>query len=295
MRPKIAMWSDYGAPRHKHWRTPSRRSSRSSIGPKILVAAVVVVAGVIGISGIYPQIIDSEWVQGTSSHSQRVAQSETAPTPRRTGIVAEIPLPPRRAPATTGEAVAPPPARAATPAAAPAPAPVAPAPAAPPTRIAVAPAPAAPAPVAPAPVAPAPAALAPAALAPTALAPAAPAPIAAPTRVATTPAPAAPASPPALSEMRPSVAATEQPAADPDAALAIADVADAQAKADAPADPAAPAAAPAAGGRQVYAGRAPVVKRQQRVAVHEHRSRYSGAYAQWGGGWGFPFFGTNFR
>jgi hypothetical protein len=42
MRPKIAMWSDYGAPRHKHWRTPSRRSSRSSIGPKILAAAVVV-------------------------------------------------------------------------------------------------------------------------------------------------------------------------------------------------------------------------------------------------------------
>jgi hypothetical protein len=57
MRPKIAMWSDYGAPRHKHWRTPSRRSSRSSIGPKILAAAVVVVAGIIGISGMYPQIM----------------------------------------------------------------------------------------------------------------------------------------------------------------------------------------------------------------------------------------------
>ena len=82
MRPKIAMWSDYGAPRHKHWRTPSRRSRRSSIGPKILVAAVVVVAGVIGISGIYPQIIDSEWVQGPSPHSQRVAQSEPTPTTR---------------------------------------------------------------------------------------------------------------------------------------------------------------------------------------------------------------------
>ena len=89
MRPKIAMWSDYGAPRHKHWRAP-RRSSRSSIGPKILVAAVVVVAGVIGISGIYPQIIDSEWVQGTSPRSQVVAHTETAPTPRRSGIVAEF-------------------------------------------------------------------------------------------------------------------------------------------------------------------------------------------------------------
>ncbi len=200
MRPKIAMWSDYGAPRHKHWRTPSRRSTRSSIGPKILVAAVVVVAGVIGISGIYPQIIDSEWVQGPSTHSQRVAQSEPTPTTRRSGIVAEIPLPPRRMPATTGEGVAPVPAATPTPAA---------------------PAPA----VTPAPV----------------RAATAPAPAAAPARVAAAPAPAAPApaSPPATSEMRPSVGAVaEQPAANPDAALAIADIPDAQAKADPPADPA---------------------------------------------------------
>jgi hypothetical protein len=268
MRPKIAMWSDYGAPRHKHWRTPSRRSSRSSIGPKILVAAVVVVAGVIGISGIYPQIIDSEWVQGTSPHSQRVAQPETAPTPRRSGIVAEIPLPPRRAAVTTGEAVAPPSApavRAA--AAAPAPAPTAPA-----TRVAAAPAPA-------------PAALA---LAPAAPSPTAPAPTAPPARVAAAPAPA-PASPPALTEMRSTVAAAEQPAADPDAALT--DVPDAQAKADPPADPAAaaPAAAPAAAARPAYAGRAPI--KRQRVVHVERRQRYSGAYAQWGGGFAFPFFG----
>jgi hypothetical protein len=246
MRPKIAMWSDYGAPRHKHWRTPSRRSRRSSIGPKILVAAVVVVAGVIGISGIYPQIIDSEWVQGTSPHSQRVAHSEPAPTPRRSGIVAEIPLPPRRASATTGEAVVPPPARAA----------------------AVSPAALAPAPNAPAPNA-----------------------AASPARVAAAPAPA-PASSPALLEMRPSVAAAEQPATDPDAATALADVPDAQAKADPPAaEPAAAVpAAPAAVARPVYASRAPVVKRQ-RVVV-QHRSRgYSGAYAQFGGFGGFPFFG----
>jgi hypothetical protein len=258
MRPKIAMWSDYGAPRHKHWRTPSRRSTRSSIGPKILVAAVVVVAGVIGISGIYPQIIDSEWVQGPSTHSQRVAQSEPTPTTRRSGIVAEIPLPPRRTPATTGEGAAPVPAATPTPAV---PAPT----------------------VTPAPV----------------RAATAPAPAAAPARVAAAPAPAAtaPASPPATSEMRPSVgAAAEQPAANPDAALAIADIPDAQAKADPPADPAAaaPAAAPAVAARPVYAGRAPVVKRQRVVHV-ERRSRYSGAYAQWGGGgWGgggFSFFG----
>jgi hypothetical protein len=246
MRPKIAMWSDYGAPRAKHWRSPSRRSRGSSIGPKILVAAVVVVAGVIGISGIYPQVIDSEWVQGSSPHSQRVAQSEPTPTARRSGIVAEIPLPPRRAPATTGEAVAPPPVRAA--AAAPAPAPAAVAPAAAPARIAAAPA----------------------------------APVAQPTAPASASQPAAP-------ELRPSVAAAEPLAADTDAALAIADV-DAQAKADPPAEPAVAApAAPAAVGRPVYANRAPVVKRQ-RVVV-QHRSRTSGAYAQWGGFGGFSFFG----
>jgi hypothetical protein len=283
MRPKIAMWSDYGAPRHRHWRAP-RRSSRSSIGPKILVAAVVVVAGVIGISGIYPQIIDSEWVQGTSPHSQRVAHTETAPTPRRSGIVAEIPLPPRRAAVTTGEAVAPAQLPAATPApairtaAAPAPAPAQAAPAA---RVAAAPAVSAPAPIASAPASPARVAAAPAPAAPS------PAALASP--------PAAPASSPAMSEMRPSVAAAEQAAADPDGALA--DVADAQAKADPPADPAvaAPAAAvPAVAGRAAYANRAPVVKRQRVVHV-EHRQRTSGAYAQWGGGgFGFPFFGGRF-
>jgi hypothetical protein len=109
MRPKIATWSVYGAPRHKHWRSPARRSSRS-IGPKILVAAVVVVAGVIGLNGIYPQLIDSEWLQERSSRSQPAAHTETAPAPRRSGIAAEIPLPPRRTPVTTGVDVTPVPA-----------------------------------------------------------------------------------------------------------------------------------------------------------------------------------------
>jgi len=95
--------------------------------------------------------------------------------------------------------------------------------------------------------------------------------------------------------MRPSVgAAAEQPAASPDAALAIADIPNAHAKADAPVDP---AAASVAAARPVYAGKAPVVKRQRVVHV-ERRSRASGAYAQgdgWGGGWngwpasGFPY------
>ena len=99
MRPKIAMWSDYGAPRHKHWRPSSRRSSRSSIGPKVLVAIVVVVAGV---SGIYPQIINSEWVQSAGSHAKRIPVAE-ARTARRIGIVTAVPLSPRHD-ATTDEA-----------------------------------------------------------------------------------------------------------------------------------------------------------------------------------------------
>ena len=47
MRPKISMWSDYGASTQKHWRSPSRRGARSSVGPKILVVAGGVVAGII--------------------------------------------------------------------------------------------------------------------------------------------------------------------------------------------------------------------------------------------------------
>jgi hypothetical protein len=227
MRPKIAMWSDYGAPRHKHWRSPSRRSSRSSIGPKILVVGAVIVAGVMGISGIYPQIIDSEWVQETSPRSQRVDRSEPAPTRRRSGIVAEIPLPPRRAALIAGEAIATPPA--VTP------------------------------------------------------------PASAEHAAAAPPAPD-PASPPVLSEMWPSVAATEQPqATDPDAALAITDVPRVQAIADL----AKPAVVKPA---QRYVARAPVVKR--RVVRTEHQRSNSGAYAQYGGGggWsGWPGLGSPYR
>jgi hypothetical protein len=97
MRSKFSMWSDYGTPAQKHWMSTSKRGTRTSIGPKILVAAVVVVAGVIGISGIYPQVIDEEWVQNAGTRP-----SLSAPTTRRSGIVAAIPLPPRRA-VTTGE------------------------------------------------------------------------------------------------------------------------------------------------------------------------------------------------
>jgi hypothetical protein len=105
MRTKIFMWSDYVSQTQKHRRSRSRRSTRSSIGPTILVVAGGVVAAVIGVSGIYPQIIDPDWVQTAdtdSPHSKNVANGAT--TTRRSGIVAAIPLPPRRVAITTGEA-----------------------------------------------------------------------------------------------------------------------------------------------------------------------------------------------
>jgi hypothetical protein len=98
MRPKIAMWSDYGVSRRRHWRSPSRRSNRSSIGPKILVATVVVVAAI----AVYPQIVDSEWVQNVGSRVKRAAVAEVRTT-KRTGLVTAVPLSPRHD-ATTGEA-----------------------------------------------------------------------------------------------------------------------------------------------------------------------------------------------
>jgi hypothetical protein len=79
VRPKIAMWSDYGSPTKKRWRSRYRRSTRSSIGLRILLVALASVAGVVSVSGVYPQIIDSEWARGMNPHSQGIARSETAP------------------------------------------------------------------------------------------------------------------------------------------------------------------------------------------------------------------------
>jgi hypothetical protein len=101
MRPKFSVWSDYLGPARKHWMLGSKRGTRSSIGPKISLAAVVVVAGVIGISGIDPQVIDAGWVQDSPTHLPKMSLS--TPTTKRSGIVAVIPLPPRRA-LTAGEA-----------------------------------------------------------------------------------------------------------------------------------------------------------------------------------------------
>src|SRR5271167_2698584 len=118
MRPKFSMWSDYGAPAQRQWMSASRRGAGSSVGPKILLAAVVVVAGVIGISGIYPQVIDAEWVQDAGTHLPIMSLS-TAATKRVPGTAAVVSSPQRRI-ATTGQGAATSP-RATAPASAPAP------------------------------------------------------------------------------------------------------------------------------------------------------------------------------
>jgi hypothetical protein len=108
------MWSDQGARvQGRWWKSRSRRSTRSSTGLKILLAAGVVVAGVIGVSGVYPRVIDAEWVQGAGTYASRVpAPDAKATTPdarmtRRADIPASIQAPPRStAPATSVAAVA---------------------------------------------------------------------------------------------------------------------------------------------------------------------------------------------
>jgi hypothetical protein len=103
MRPKFSVCSDYLGPKQKHWMLGAKRGTRSSIGPKISLAAIVVVAGVIGISGIDPQVIEAGWMQDSPTRLPKMSLS--TPTTKRSGIVAAIPLPPPRA-LTAGEAMA---------------------------------------------------------------------------------------------------------------------------------------------------------------------------------------------
>ncbi len=106
MRPKFSMWSDYGAPAQRQWISASKRGTGSSVGPKILLAAVVVVAGVIGISGIYPQVIDAEWVQDTGTHLPIMSLS-TAAAKRTPSTAAATLSPQRRVATTTGQSAGP--------------------------------------------------------------------------------------------------------------------------------------------------------------------------------------------
>jgi hypothetical protein len=109
MRPKFSIWSDYGASTRKHRMWAANRAAPTSIGPKIFLAAVVVVATVIGISGLYPKVIDQTWVQnavGTDPPKMSLASADA--TPKVPNIVATIPVPPHRA-VTAGRATVSPP------------------------------------------------------------------------------------------------------------------------------------------------------------------------------------------
>jgi hypothetical protein len=95
MRPKIAMWSDYGAPARKRWRSGHRRNTRFSTSVKILLIAGACIAAVIGIRGFYPQIIDAGWVRELKTQTQGVAHSDTAATSVGMGNEPQRPSPPR--------------------------------------------------------------------------------------------------------------------------------------------------------------------------------------------------------
>jgi hypothetical protein len=95
MRLRVPLWSDYGVPAQKQHYMSFPQRGRVSSGPKVLVAAVLIVAGVIGIRGIYRHVIDPEWAQ-YSSH-RRAKMSLPIPTTRRSSIVAAIPVSPLRA------------------------------------------------------------------------------------------------------------------------------------------------------------------------------------------------------
>jgi hypothetical protein len=110
MRPRFSLWSDYGTPAQRQWKSPSKRGA--SIGPKILLAAVVVIAGFIGISGIFPQAIDARRTPDAVTRLPVMSLSITTALPSRrvTTTGQGTVLPPRPAPtpdtAPPGEAKA---------------------------------------------------------------------------------------------------------------------------------------------------------------------------------------------
>jgi hypothetical protein len=75
-----------------------------------LLAAGVVVAGVIGVSGVYPQVIDAEWMQGARTYASRTpAPDAKATTPdakitRPSDVPASIQPPPRSTALVKGDA-----------------------------------------------------------------------------------------------------------------------------------------------------------------------------------------------
>jgi hypothetical protein len=72
----------------------------------------MVVAGVIGVSGVYPQVIDAEWMQGAKAYASRMpapdakATAPDATMTRRSDIPTSIQAPPRSSAVTRGETAA---------------------------------------------------------------------------------------------------------------------------------------------------------------------------------------------
>jgi hypothetical protein len=112
MRPRFSLWSDYGAPAQRQWKSPSKRGA--SIGPKILLAAVVVVAGFIGISAIFPRVIDARWTPDAVPPLPVMSLSTPDARSKAVGAVAHTASPSRRV-ITTGQGTVMPPRPAPTP------------------------------------------------------------------------------------------------------------------------------------------------------------------------------------
>ena len=100
MRPRISLWSDNGAPAQRQWKSSSKRGV--SIGPKILLAAAVIVAGFIGISGIFPEVIDARWTPDAVARLPVMSLSAPDARTKAVGAVATTGSPPRRV-TTTGQ------------------------------------------------------------------------------------------------------------------------------------------------------------------------------------------------
>jgi hypothetical protein len=87
------------------WVSTSKRGAGSSIGSTVLLAAVVVVAGVIGISGIYPQVVDAEWTRDSGTHLPIMSLPATGSTTKASATATAPPLRIHRV-ITTGQATA---------------------------------------------------------------------------------------------------------------------------------------------------------------------------------------------
>jgi hypothetical protein len=87
------------------WVSTSKRGAGSSIGSTVLLAAVVLAAGAIGISGIYPQVIDAEWTQDSGTHLPIMSLPATSTTTKASATATALPLRIHHV-VTTGQATA---------------------------------------------------------------------------------------------------------------------------------------------------------------------------------------------